>query len=241
VAPGAARRRDACRRGSADLPVRFHKTVNLHHLPAESLSLVNLLTECWRSQLRYLQKSPENIDSYAIIFPKRVECATRRWRFRDRNGVRAGAAEGGLHDSDDEDRCPWREHLPAVGRACRRGPCGLGGVPGEICGLRRRPRRLLGRRGQADRLDQALHQGQEHLLRARPDLDQVVRGRHAQRLGQLRRPPPRHPRRPDRDHLGAGRSEGPRPSTSPIASCIARSARWPTSSRASASGRATGS
>ena len=42
-------------------------------------------------------------------------------------------------------------------------------------------------------------------LRLPRRLDQVVRGRQAQRLGQLHRPPPRHPRRPDRDHLGERR------------------------------------
>ena len=36
-------------------------------------------------------------------------------------------------------------------------------------------------------------------------LDQMVRGRQAQRRGQLHRPPPRPPRRPDRDHLGERR------------------------------------
>ena len=53
------------------------------------------------------------------------------------------------------------------------------------------PERVLGRAGQAHRLDQAVHQGQEHLLRARQRLDQMVRGRRAQRLRQLPRPPPR--------------------------------------------------
>ena len=37
-------------------------------------------------------------------------------------------------------------------------------------------------------------------------LDQMVRGRHAQRLGQLHRPPPEEARRPGRHHLGARRS-----------------------------------
>ena len=59
----------------------------------------------------------------------------------------------------------------------------------------------------ADRLDQALYPGQEHFLRLPRRLDQVVRGRQAQRLGQLHRPPPRDPRRPDRDHLGERRPE----------------------------------
>ena len=43
------------------------------------------------------------------------------------------------------------------------------------------PERLLGRARQAHRLDQALHQGEEHLLRSAPRLDQMVRGRRAQR------------------------------------------------------------
>ncbi len=38
-------------------------------------------------------------------------------------------------------------------------------------------------------LDQAVFQGQEYLLRARQYFDQMVRGRQAQRLLQLRRPP----------------------------------------------------
>jgi acetyl-CoA synthetase len=39
------------------------------------------------------------------------------------------------------------------------------------------------------------------------NVDQMVRGRHAQRLGQLRGPPHRHARRPGRDHLGRRRPE----------------------------------
>ena len=39
-------------------------------------------------------------------------------------------------------------------------------------------------------------------------VDQVVRGRHAERRVQLPRPPPRGPRRPGRDHLGRRRPEG---------------------------------
>jgi acyl-coenzyme A synthetase/AMP-(fatty) acid ligase len=35
----------------------------------------------------------------------------------------------------------------------------------------------------------------------------MVRGRHAERCRELRRPPPRHARRPDRDHLRARRPE----------------------------------
>ena len=49
---------------------------------------------------------------------------------------------------------------------------------------------------------------EEHLLRAGQHLDQMVRGRHAQRRLQLRRPASRQARRPDRDHLGRRRSEG---------------------------------
>ena len=73
--------------------------------------------------------------------------------------------------------------------------------------LDRRPGRLLGRAGAPARLDQALHPGQEHVVRLPRRLDQVVRGRQAQRLGELHRPPPRDPRRPDRDHLGERRPE----------------------------------
>ena len=47
----------------------------------------------------------------------------------------------------------------------------------------------------------------EHFVRAGQRLDQMVRGRHAQRLLQLRRPPSREARQPDRDHLGRRRSE----------------------------------
>ena len=71
------------------------------------------------------------------------------------------------------------------------------------------PGRVLGRGRQAHRLDQALHEGQEHLLRARKRVDQVVRGRHPQRVGQLHRPAPEDARRAGRDHLG-GRRPHPR-------------------------------
>ena len=88
----------------------------------------------------------------------------------------------------------------------------------DVRGLDRRPGRVLGRAGQAARLDQALHPGEEHLVRLPQRLDQVVRGRQAQRRGQLHRPPPRHPRRPDRDHLGE-RRPGRLARTSATASC----------------------
>ena len=62
---------------------------------------------------------------------------------------------------------------------------------------------------QAKRIDwiKPFTQGQEHLLRSAQRLDQMVRGRHAQRRLQLRRPPSRQARRPDRDHLGRRRSQ----------------------------------
>ena len=69
-----------------------------------------------------------------------------------------------------------------------------------------RPQRLLGRTGQAHRLDEALPQGRERLLRARQHLDQMVRGRRPERRLELHRPPSRQARRPDRDHLGGRRS-----------------------------------
>jgi hypothetical protein len=80
-------------------------------------------------------------------------------------------------------------------------------VQGDVRRLDRRSRGVLGRAWQAHRLDQALHQGEGCQLRAGQHLDQVVRGRHAERLLQLRRPPCRDARRPDGDHLGAGRPE----------------------------------
>ena len=61
--------------------------------------------------------------------------------------------------------------------------------------------------GQAHPLDEALHQGEEHLLRSAQRLDQMVRGRRHQRLLQLRRPSSRQARRSGRDHLGRRRSE----------------------------------
>ena len=45
-------------------------------------------------------------------------------------------------------------------------------------------------------------------LRPAQRFDQMVRGRHAERLLQLRRPASRQARRPDRHHLGRRRSEG---------------------------------
>ena len=47
--------------------------------------------------------------------------------------------------------------------------------------------------------------GQEHQLRVSRRLDQMVRGRHAQRGGELHRPPSEETRAPGRHHLGARR------------------------------------
>ena len=70
------------------------------------------------------------------------------------------------------------------------------------------PDKFWAEHGQAHHLDEAVHQGQEHLLRARQRLDQMVRGRHAQRRLQLHRPPSAQARQADRDHLGGRRSQG---------------------------------
>ena len=50
-------------------------------------------------------------------------------------------------------------------------------------------------------------QDQEHVVRARRRLDQVVRGRRHQRRLQLHRPAPGEARAADRDHLGRRRSD----------------------------------
>ena len=72
---------------------------------------------------------------------------------------------------------------------------------------RRRSGRLLGRAGEAHRLAEAVHQGQEHDLRLSRRLHKMVRGRRAERLGELHRPAPEGPRRPGRHHLGRRRPE----------------------------------
>ena len=74
-----------------------------------------------------------------------------------------------------------------------------------IPAVARRTRPVLGRARQAHRLDQAIYQSAERLLRRRCPY-RLVRGRHAQRLAQLHRPPPRRARRPDRDPVGGRRS-----------------------------------
>ena len=93
-----------------------------------------------------------------------------------------------------------------------------GEVPGDVCPLDRRPRRVLGRAGQADRLDQAAEQDQGRRLR-RQRAHPLVRGRRAERRLQLHRPAPRDARRPDRDPVGGRRPEGRRqdhlPGTAP--------------------------
>ena len=67
------------------------------------------------------------------------------------------------------------------------------------------PNGFWAEQAQADRLDQALPQGRERLLRPRQYLDQMVRGWRPERRLELHRPPSRQARRPDRDHLGGRR------------------------------------
>ena len=83
--------------------------------------------------------------------------------------------------------------------------CRPGQIPRDVCELGQRSQRLLGRTGQARRLDQAVPQGREYLVCARQHLDQMVRGRRPQRRLELHRPASRDPRRPDRHHLGGRR------------------------------------
>ena len=108
-------------------------------------------------------------------------------------------------------RREWRRNARRDASAARRGGRprlrGRRGLREDVRRLDRRPGRLLGRAGAPARLDQALHPGQEHVVRLRRRVDQVVRGRQAQRLGELHRPAPRDPRRPDGDHLGERRPE----------------------------------
>ena len=72
----------------------------------------------------------------------------------------------------------------------------------DVRAVGERSQRLLGRAGQAHRLDEGAHQNRERLLRARQYLDQMVRGRRPERRLELHRPPSGEARRPDRDHLG---------------------------------------
>ena len=72
----------------------------------------------------------------------------------------------------------------------------------------RDPEGFWGEHGRRIDWIEALHPRQEHHLRPRRGLDPLVRGRRHQRLRQLHRPAPRHPRRPGRDHLGRRRPVG---------------------------------
>jgi hypothetical protein len=67
------------------------------------------------------------------------------------------------------------------------------------------PNGFWGEEGPQARMDQALHPSEGHLLRPPQFPHPLVRRRHAQRLGQLHRPPPACARQPDRDHLGGRR------------------------------------
>ena len=92
--------------------------------------------------------------------------------------------------------------LEGMGRA---GLYRRGEVSNDVSAKHRRPERLLGRAGEAHRLDEAFHQGEEHHLRIPERLHQMVRGRRAQHLGELHRPASEGPRRPGRDPLGGRR------------------------------------
>ena len=140
--------------------------------------------------------------------------------------AKAGIVESGLHsrklpDRPDRTGKRWSRHAPAIrsawpsrrkkSRYCASTPpilCRAAKYKEMYAALDQGPERLLGRAGQAHRLDQAFHQGQEHLLRPAQRLDQMVRGRHAQRRLQLHRPASGQARRPDRHHLGRRRSQG---------------------------------
>ena len=65
-------------------------------------------------------------------------------------------------------------------RLCRRRQ-----ISGDVRAVAEGPRRVLGRARQAHRLDQALHQGQERLVRSAQRLDQMVRGRRHQRRASI--------------------------------------------------------
>ena len=92
--------------------------------------------------------------------------------------VHRGARDGG------DARCPSKVYdVPrrlGQARLCRRRE-----IPGDVRALDQGPRRVLGRARQAHRLDQAVHQGQEHLLRPAQRLDQMVRGRRHQRRASI--------------------------------------------------------
>ena len=86
-------------------------------------------------------------------------------------------------------------------------------------------RGVLGRSGQAHRLDQGTGPDQGCRLRTRKRLDQMVRRRRAQRVVQLPRPASREARRPDGDPVGRrrpGRRQGGHLPRAPLASLQAR-------------------
>ena len=89
----------------------------------------------------------------------------------------------------------------------------------------RRPRRVLGRARQAHRLDQAVHQGEEHQLRARRGLDQMVRGRRHQR-SPTTASTATSPSAATRSRSSGKATTPTTPSRSPIASSHARSCRF---------------
>ena len=130
------------------------------------------------------------------IVPRRIIIATIKTAC-GRLRVRRAAMSGGNDVREDLRR------IRGLGQArlCRRRQ-----VPRDVCPLGQRSQRLLGRTGQAHRLDEALPQGRERLLRPRQHLDQMVRGWRPERRLELHRPPSRQARRPDRDHLGGRRS-----------------------------------
>ncbi len=115
-----------------------------------------------------------------------------------------------------------------------------GQVQGDVRALDQGPERLLGRGGQAHPLVPGADQDQEHVVRSRQCLDQMVRGRRHQRRLQLHRPPPGQARQPDRDHLG-GRRPVAIQAHHAIRSCTTRSAGSPTSCATATSRRATAS
>ena len=122
------------------------------------------------------------------------------------------AADAQLFPVKPEIAAPGRMSPPRAIRTCSSAPRAI-------------PNGFWAEQAQPHRLDEAADQDQEHQLRRRR-LDQMVRGRHAERLGVLPRPAPGDARRPDRDHLGKRRPDASA-STSPIASCTSRSAGWP--------------
>ena len=85
--------------------------------------------------------------------------------------------------------------------ACRRGE-----IWQHVCLVGVDAGSVLGGAWQADRLDQAVHEGEEYVLRARQGLDQMVRGRHHECGDELHRSASCRACQPGRDHLGGRRS-----------------------------------